>query len=143
MTAHQGGFEDEGDEDSCMSCLDTRKYRCLCCKFSLCNKCSLPEENDEIPGWKAGKFIGYCVPCSKEPFEQGTQYSTHAVGGENAFAVFGLKAPFSLACRTDVLAGRSSPRMQLVLSVCLAFASVRLKYAKITTVLKATFSLFR
>ena len=83
MAAFRAGLEHEDDEDSCMSCLDTTKYRCLRCKFPLCNKCSLPEENDEIPGWKAGKFVAYCVPCSKEAFEQGTQYSTHvhAVGG--------------------------------------------------------------
>ena len=65
-----------------MSCLNTTKYHCLCCKFPLCNKCSLPEEKDEIPGWKAEKFVAYCVPSSKEPF-----------GGENAFAVC---VPFSL-----------------------------------------------
>ena len=94
MAAYPGDFEDEGDEDSCISCLDTTKYRCLRCKFPLWNKFSLPSENDEIPGWKAGKFVAYCVPCSKEAFEQNTQYSTHAVGGENA--VSGLKAPFSL-----------------------------------------------
>ena len=33
---------------------------------------------------------------SKEAFEQGTQYSTHFVRGADAFAVSGLKAPFSL-----------------------------------------------
>ena len=32
----------------------------------------------------------------KNTFEKGTQSSTHAVGGENTFAVSGLKAPFSL-----------------------------------------------
>ena len=79
MASYCAGVED--DEDSCMSCLNTTKYRCLRCKFPLCNKCSLPEENDNIPGWKAGKFVAYCVPCSKEALEQGTQCSTHAVGG--------------------------------------------------------------
>ena len=94
MAAYRSGFEDEDDKDSCMSGLGTTKYRCLC-KFKLCNKCPLPiRENDEIPGWKAGKFVAYCVPCAKEAFEQGTQYSTHAVG-ESAFAVSGVKAPFS------------------------------------------------
>ena len=64
MAAYRAGFED--DEDSCMSWLDTTKYRCLRCKFPLCNKCSLPEENDEIPGWKSGKFVAYCVPCRQK-----------------------------------------------------------------------------
>ena len=72
MAAYRGGFEDEDDEDCWMLCLETTKYRYLRCKFPLCNKCSLPEENDEIPGSKAGKFVAYCVPCSKEAFERGT-----------------------------------------------------------------------
>ena len=75
----------------CISCLDMTKYRYRRCKFPLCNKCSLTEENEEIPGWKAGKFVAYCASC-----RLGSQYSTHSVGGEDAFAVFGLKAPFSL-----------------------------------------------
>ena len=94
MVAYQGGFEDEDDKDSCIPGLGTTKYRWLLCKCPLCNKCSLPiRENEEI---QVGKFVAYCVPCAKEAFEQGTQYSTHAVRGENAFAVSGLKAPFSL-----------------------------------------------
>ena len=59
------------DEDSCMSCLGTTKYCCLRCKFPLCNKCSVPEENEETPGWKAGKSVAYCEPCSKEVAENG------------------------------------------------------------------------
>ena len=50
------------------------------------------KKTTKIPGWKAGKFVAYCVPYSKEPFEQGTQYSIY----KNPFAVSGLKAPFSL-----------------------------------------------
>ena len=67
MAAYRGGFEndDDDDEDSCMSCLDTTKHRCHRCKFLLCYKCSLSEENDEIPGWKAGKFVAYCVPWAR------------------------------------------------------------------------------
>ena len=34
------------DEDSCMSCLTTTKYCCLRWKWALCNKCSVPEENE-------------------------------------------------------------------------------------------------
>ena len=92
MPANQGGFEDEDDEYSWMSCLDTAKYRCLCCQFPFCNKFSFPEQNNEILGWKAGMFFTYCVPFSKEGFKQGTQHSTH----EDAFAGSGVKAPFSL-----------------------------------------------
>ena len=47
----------EDDEDSWFCCLHF--------KFPLCNACSLSEENDETPSWKAGKFVAYCVPCSK------------------------------------------------------------------------------
>ena len=33
MAAYRGGFEDEDVEDSCMSCLDTTKNRCLVVNF--------------------------------------------------------------------------------------------------------------
>ena len=65
--------------------------------FHLATNAHFQEKTSKFQvGLKAGKFVAYCVPCSKEAFEQGTQYSTHAVGGENTFAVSGLKAPFSL-----------------------------------------------
>ena len=54
MAAYRVGFEDEHDEDSCMPCLDTTKYRCLRYKFPLCNKC-FPEEkrqNSRLESWK-------------------------------------------------------------------------------------------
>ena len=67
---------------------DTTKYRCLLCKFPLCNKCSLPiRENDEIRGWKAGKFVGYCVPCAEETFEQGT-HTQHMLSEEKMLSQF-------------------------------------------------------
>ena len=90
MAAYRGGFEDEDDEDSCMSCLDTAKYRCLRCKFPFCNKCSLPEENDEIPGWKAEKFVAYCVPCSKEAFDasSNTHSTQHMLSEEKMLLQF-------------------------------------------------------
>ena len=74
MAAYWGGFEDKDDAHSCMSCLDTTKYRCLRCKFPMCNK-----------SWKCWKFVAHCVPSLKEAFEQGTQYSTHAVGCFRSF----------------------------------------------------------
>ena len=54
------------NEDSCMSCLTTTKYCCQSCKWALCNKCSVPEENEETSGWKHGKSIAYCEPCWKD-----------------------------------------------------------------------------
>ena len=51
------------DEDSYMSHLTRTKYCCLRCKWALCNKCSVPEENEETPSWKPGKSFAYCEPC--------------------------------------------------------------------------------
>ena len=85
MAAYRGSFENEDDGDSCMSCLDRTKYRCLHCKFPLCNKYSIFE--DEIPVWKSGKLT------RKKPSNKA--YSTqHTLS--DGFAVSGLKAPFSL-----------------------------------------------
>jgi hypothetical protein len=63
-------FPDDSD-DTCMSCLETTKYCCLHCKFPLCNKCSVPEENEETRGWKAGKTVAYCEQCAKDVRENG------------------------------------------------------------------------
>ena len=95
MAAYRGGFEDEDDEDSCMSCLDLTKNRCLVVNFHCATNAHLHEKTTEFQVGKLESLLRI-VPCSKEAFEQGTQYSTHAVGGQNAFAVSGLKAPFSL-----------------------------------------------
>ena len=61
------------DEDSCMSCLTTTKYCCLRCKWTLCDKCSVPEENEETPGWKPGKSVAYCEHRRKERRETKTK----------------------------------------------------------------------
>ena len=72
-----------------MPCLDTTKY--YCCATNA----HFQKKKDEISVWKAWKFVAYCVPSSKEPFE-----------GENAFAVC---VPFSLfRSRKNVLYFESS-----------------------------------
>ena len=47
MAAYRAGFED--DEDSCMWCLDTAKYRCLRCKFPLCKQMCSFEKTEGGP----------------------------------------------------------------------------------------------
>ena len=88
MAAYPGGFEDEDDEDSCISCLDTTKYRCLV-KQMLASK--RKRRNFRLESWKV-----CCVfrALLERSLRARHTYSTHAVGGENA--VSGLKAPFSL-----------------------------------------------
>ena len=54
------------DEDTCISCFATTKYNCLHCEMSICNKCSVFEDNEEAPGWTAGKSVGHCEACIKE-----------------------------------------------------------------------------
>ena len=61
--------------------------------FHCATNAHFHEKTTKVQFGKLGKFVAYCLPCSKEDFVQGTQYSTHAVGGENAFAFSGLKAP--------------------------------------------------
>ena len=54
------------DEDTCMSYFAITKYHCLHCEISICNKCSVFEDNEEAPGWTAGKSVGHCEACIKE-----------------------------------------------------------------------------
>ena len=39
------------------------KYICLKCKEHCCTMCSKMGIDEEIPGWKAGKSVGYCEAC--------------------------------------------------------------------------------
>ena len=50
----------------CSSCFDSTKYSCIKCKIPICNKCSVFEEDEDFPGWLAGKSVGYCEPCANE-----------------------------------------------------------------------------
>ena len=68
-----------------MSCFDTTMYRCLRCKFPLCNKWHFQKKTTKFQVGKLESLLRISVPCSKEAFEQGTKRSTHAVRGEDAF----------------------------------------------------------
>ena len=51
-------------EGRCSSCIFETKYICIKCKIYCCTRCSEPEYDEETPGWKAGKSVGYCEDCS-------------------------------------------------------------------------------
>ncbi|KAJ7394722.1 hypothetical protein OS493_000548 [Desmophyllum pertusum] len=53
-------------EDMCMSCFRQTKYACIRCELPICNVCSVPELDEEIPGWASGEKVAYCEPCFKE-----------------------------------------------------------------------------
>lgn len=54
------------DEDMCYSCFATTKYSCKKCGHSVCNHCSVFKDDEETPGWVAGKSVGYCIACENE-----------------------------------------------------------------------------
>ena len=66
MAAWRKKFSVVPDEDMCFSCFATTKYSCIKCGHSVCNRCSVFQEDEETPGWVAGKSVGYCIPCEKE-----------------------------------------------------------------------------
>ena len=76
-TLYRGGFEDE-DYMKILVCRvwTRRNSTAFVVNFHCATNAHFQKKKDEIPGWKAEKFVAYCVPSSKEPF-----------GGENAFAV--------------------------------------------------------
>ena len=51
--------------DMSFSYFDTTKYTCLKCSNSVCNRCSVFQE-EETPGWQAGKSVAFCIACVKE-----------------------------------------------------------------------------
>lgn len=52
------------DENLCKSCLKLTKYKCIDCGSFVCVPCSEFEENDDAPGWTAGKAVAYCHFCA-------------------------------------------------------------------------------
>ena len=48
---------------SCNVCENVTKYQCLRCNIAICNKCSTFGENEDVPGWKMGKAVGFCNGC--------------------------------------------------------------------------------
>ena len=55
-------MEARGDE-YCFTCEQTTKYKCIACSAPVCNRCSEPELDEEVDGWRAGKSVGYCNEC--------------------------------------------------------------------------------
>ena len=45
------------------------KYKCIICNEALCNRqeCSVPELNDDVDDWIAGKSVAYCRDCDVRP----------------------------------------------------------------------------
>ena len=71
-------------KDICSLCAFETKYICIKCKVYCCTRCSEPEYDEETPGWKAGKSVGYCEDCSlrildedSDQFHQGETKSKH------------------------------------------------------------------
>ena len=46
--------------EMCYSFFMDTKYKCLRCELTICNKCSVFEENEDVEGWTAGKSVAYC-----------------------------------------------------------------------------------
>ena len=57
--------------DMSFSYFDTTKYTCLKCSNSVCNRCSVFQE-EETPGWQAGKSVAFCIACVKEDQDSST-----------------------------------------------------------------------
>ena len=57
-------------EDSCTSCLDTKKYHCLRCKFPPCNKRSLPEKNTKFQVGKLKSLLRIVCLARKKTSEE-------------------------------------------------------------------------
>ena len=64
-----------GDEGICSSCFAKTKYTCLTCGDFFCMRCSVFENNEDTPGWKAAKSVAYCESCFNEMMERESSQS--------------------------------------------------------------------
>ena len=62
--------EDTIDTSTCGSCFASTKYICLSCTNAFCMRCSVFEQDEEKPGWKAGRSVAYCEACFREKMEK-------------------------------------------------------------------------
>ena len=67
MAPCRGGFKDEDDEDPCVSCLDTTKYRCHRCKFPLCNNAQLQKKTTKFQVGKLESLLRIVCLARKNP----------------------------------------------------------------------------
>ena len=51
------------------SCSSSTKYTCLISGNFFCIRCSVFEEDEETPGWKAGQSAAHCKACFREKME--------------------------------------------------------------------------
>ena len=51
-------------------CFKTTKYTCLDCGLHFCIPCSVFEEDEEVPGWMAGRCVARCDACFRELLEE-------------------------------------------------------------------------
>ena len=57
------------EEAPCAICGSFTKYKCTLCNEAICNRqeCSVPELNDNVDGWRAGKSVAYRRDCDIRP----------------------------------------------------------------------------
>ena len=52
----------------CQICFEETKYICITCGIPICNKCGIPELDEDVRGWLASRRVGYCtVNCLQPP----------------------------------------------------------------------------
>ena len=83
MAAYRGGFEDEDDEYSCMSCLDTTKYRCLVVNFHCVTNAHFHEKTTKLQVGKLESLLRFVCLARKKPSNKAhsTQYSVLGIRG--------------------------------------------------------------
>ena len=43
-----------------LCCEEITKYRRINCLMPVCNRCTPPEQDEKVEGWRAGMFVGCC-----------------------------------------------------------------------------------
>ena len=58
--------ESADKSNMCSSCFSRTKYSCLKCRNNFCMRCSVFENDEDTPGWRAGKSVAHCEVCFEE-----------------------------------------------------------------------------
>ena len=52
-------------DDCCSVCNTQTNYKCIQCSGTVCNRCTVFEENEEVDGWQEMKSVGYSINCNE------------------------------------------------------------------------------
>ena len=111
--------EDTIDTSTCGSCFASTNYICLSCSNAFCMRCSVFEQDEEKPGWKAGRSVAYCEAGFREKMEKEAENEVSGQESEGRGASTCISVSFRSSCggKSQLQSKAKYPRERYVLAL--------------------------